>query len=71
MIDSQIAKNSEVYSLKINSFDNDDSNLVILDKSLKDIHEAALEYVSKSEESDIKLDAKSLLTKLQGNISHE
>ncbi|MEZ8468481.1 ABC-three component system middle component 1 [Vibrio splendidus] len=71
MIDSQIAKNSEVYSLKINSFDNDDSNLVISDKSLKDIHEATLEYVSKSEESDIKLDAKSLLTKLQGNISHE
>jgi len=71
MIDSQIAENSEVYSLKTNSFDNDDSNLVILDKSLQDIHEAALEYVSKSEELDIELDAKSLLTKLQGNISHE
>ena len=71
MIDSEIDKNSEIYSVTSNSHTEDDSTLVILDKRLKYINEAALKYASKSKESDVKLDAEALLADLQGNISNE
>ncbi|MEZ9454341.1 ABC-three component system middle component 1 [Vibrio splendidus] len=71
MIDSEIDKNSEIYSVTSNSHTEDDSTLVILDKRLKYINEAALKYASKSKESDVKLDAEALLAELQGNISNE
>lgn len=71
MIDSEIDKNSEIYSVTSNSHTEDDSTLVILDKRLKYINEAALKYASKSKDSDVKLDAEALLAELQGNISNE
>ncbi|MDN2668890.1 hypothetical protein OW495_19385 [Vibrio sp. 14N.309.X.WAT.E.F5] len=71
MIDSEIDKNSEIYSVTSNSHTEGNSTLVILDKRLKYINEAALKYASKSKESDVKLDAEALLADLQGNISNE
>ncbi|EJD6540326.1 hypothetical protein M0K83_RS14465 [Providencia rettgeri] len=71
MIDSEIAKNSKIYSITSNVDGEDGSTLVTLDKKLKSINEIALKYASKSEEFDVNLDAEALLTALQGNRFNE
>lgn len=72
MFDNEIAKNTNKYSITINTGEEEeDSKLAILDKNLEEINKVALNYASKMEESDINLDAEELLNNILGNGLHE